>query len=90
MPRKAFEMPEGPIGPILEANLVRLGYAEMVVRSTEVAKKVTERTGKKISRQRISALLNAVNVEPATIELLAEGLGVKPSELVRKPEKKPL
>jgi hypothetical protein len=83
MARKGLELPDKPIGPLLVANLFRLGYADIVVRSAEVAKLVTEKTGRRITRQRVSALMNAVRVEPETIELLAQGLGVKAAELIK-------
>lgn len=84
--RKESEVGDKPIGPLLVKNLFRLGYADIVVRSAEVSRLVSERTGKSITRQRVSALMNAVRVEPETIELLAKGLGVKPAELLRDDE----
>lgn len=72
-----------PIGPVLAANLARLGYTETTIRTSEIARLVRERTGKKMSRQRISAILNAVRVNPGTIETLAMALGVSPNELTR-------
>ena len=72
-----------PIGPLLVRNLYRLGFADMVVRSAEIARRIEAKTGKPMSRQRISAMMNAVNVDPETIELLAKGIGVKPAELLR-------
>lgn len=84
MAPKAFEIPEGAIGPQIMLNLLRLGFADIVVRSSELSALVAEKTGKSMSRQRISAMMNAVRVEPETIEALAKGVGVKPSELTRK------
>lgn len=84
MARKEFEVGDDPIGPLLVLNLFRLGFADIVVRSSEIARLVSEKTGKSMTRQRIAAMTNAVRVEPGTIEQLAKGLGVKPSELVRK------
>jgi DNA-binding Xre family transcriptional regulator len=72
-----------PVGPVLERNLFRLGKADIVVRSTEIAKDVTASTGIPMSRQRISALMNAVHIEPETIEMIAKALKVKPSELLK-------
>jgi hypothetical protein len=72
-----------PIGPTLAKNLYRLGFADLVVRSAEIARLVEKKTGKTMTRQRISALMNAVRVEPKTIELLAKAIGVKPAELLR-------
>jgi hypothetical protein len=86
MPRRKTEDAD-PIGPIVEANLIRLGYAETVVKTTEIAELVSTKTGRPMSRQRVANILNAVRVNPATIDLLAEGLGVKPEELTRKPRK---
>jgi hypothetical protein len=76
-----------PAGTVLAENLIRLGYADVVVRTTEVARLVTEKTGHAMSRQRIAHLLNAVRINPETIEVLAKGLGVEPMELT-KPIKK--
>lgn len=83
MARKRAPEPDDPIGPILFENLDRLGYVDRVLRSAEIAKIVTERTGRSMTRQRVSQLINAVRVNPETIALLAEGLGVKPSELTK-------
>lgn len=71
------------IGPYVAKNMLRLGYAEIVPRSTEIARLVTEKTGRTISRQRISAIVNSVNVEPETIDLLATAMGVEAEELTR-------
>jgi hypothetical protein len=84
--RKEIEIDERPVGPRLVKNLFKLGYADIVVRSAEIARIVSERTGRKLTRQRISALMNAVRVEPETIELLAKGLGVKPADLLKDDE----
>lgn len=83
MAKKVHVESEEPMGPILEANLVRLGYGQMVVMTTRIAEIVANSTGKPMSRQRISALLNAVRIEPQTIATLAKALGVKPAELTR-------
>lgn len=79
MPRKA----EAPIGPVLAENLLRLGYADIFVRSSELARLVAEKTGRTMSRQRISAIMNAVRVDPDTVATLAEAIGVRPEELTR-------
>jgi hypothetical protein len=84
--RKEIEIDERPVGPRLVKNLFKLGYADIVVRSAEIARIVSERTGRKLTRQRVSALMNAVRVEPETIELLAKGLGVKPADLLKDDE----
>lgn len=84
MARKEFEAADDPIGPLIMVNLLRLGHADIVVRASELSRLVAEKTGKSMSRQRISAMMNAVRVEPETIEALAKGLGVKPSELTKK------
>jgi hypothetical protein len=80
MSRKA----EPPVGPILAENLLRLGYADIVVRASEVSRLVSERTGKAMSRQRVSAIMNAVRVDAETVSTLAEAIGVEPEELTRK------
>lgn len=89
MPPKKGETDAGPIGPLLARNLFRLGYADIVVRSTELEGLVSK-SGGKMSRQRISAIMNAVNVKPETIAQLAEAVGVKPAELTRPVEVKAL
>ena len=76
-----------PIGPILAENFIRLGYSERVIKTSEIARLVTEKTGKSMSRQRVANLLNAVRVNPETIEVLAQGLGVNPKELTRRAKK---
>lgn len=80
MARKA----EPPIGPMIAENLLRLGYADIVVRSSELAKLVAEKTGRSMSRQRISAIMNAVRVDDQTVATLAEAIGVEPEELTRR------
>jgi transcriptional regulator with XRE-family HTH domain len=75
-------------GAVLFDNLVRLGYGQTEYKTAEIAKLVGERTEKKMSRQRVSAILNAVRVTPETIATLAKALRVKPAELTRKPPKK--
>jgi hypothetical protein len=83
MAKKSAAGRDKAMGPIIARNLYRLGYGEMNVKSGEVAAKVSEKTGKPISRQRISQMMNAARIEPDTIEMLAKGLGVKVSELLR-------
>jgi hypothetical protein len=73
------------MGTILFENLERLGYVDRVARSAEIARLVKEKTGRSITRQRVQQLLNAVKISPETIELLARGLGVKPTDLTKKP-----
>lgn len=87
MARKSSDAEGEPMGSILFENLDRLGYVDRVARSSEIAKRVSEKTGKPFTRQRVLQLLNAVRINPETIELLASGLGVKSSELMRKPTK---
>jgi len=76
-----------PMGETLEKNLVRLGWASTKVRVSEIAKAVEDRTGKSVTKQRISGLLNAIFIESKTIKWLAEGLGVKPEELTKEEPK---
>jgi uncharacterized protein YneF (UPF0154 family) len=85
MARKTRDRGDMPIGPLLVKNLYRLGYADLVVRSAELSRLV-ERTGHKMSRQRIAQMMNAVRVEDETIAVLAKAIGVKPSELLRSDE----
>ena len=75
--------PTGPIGPTLAKNLLRLGYADIVVRSSELSKLVAAKTGATMSRQRISQIMNAVRVEDETIANIAKAIGVKPAELLK-------
>jgi hypothetical protein len=72
---------EPPDGTILAENLIRLGYSEHVIKTTEIARLVTEKTDKNMSRQRIASLLNAVRISPETWAALAKALGVEPGEL---------
>ena len=72
------------IGPLLAWNLYRHGHADIVVRASDLSELVREKTGKSMTRQRISALMNAVRVEPETIAILAQAIGVDPVELTRK------
>ena len=83
MARKKVVPGNKPIGPILAKNLYRLGLADIVVRTTEVAELIAKETGRRITRQRISAIVNAVKVEQETIDLIAKAIGVDPSELTR-------
>lgn len=75
--------PSKPVGPILIRNLHRLGFADIAVRCGEIAERVAKKTGKKVSRQRISAITKAAHIEPDTLKWLAKGLGVSPKELTR-------
>lgn len=70
-------------GEVLLENLCRLGWCERVVKATDLASKVTETTGKNLSRQRVAQLLNAVRITDETIEFLAQGIGVDAAELRR-------
>jgi hypothetical protein len=83
MALKDLEGDPKAVGPMLVKNLFRLGFADIVVRSAEIARLVEKKTGKTMTRQRISAMMNAVRVEPETIELLAKAIGVKPAELLK-------
>jgi hypothetical protein len=66
----------------VERNLLRLGWADLVPQSERISRLARE-AGLEFSRQRVSAIMNAVRVEPETIELIARAIGVKPSELTR-------
>lgn len=76
--------PGEPIGPIIAQNLYRLGYADIVVRSTELSRLISENTGRSMSRQRVAAVMNSVNVDPDTIATIADAIGVDPSELTKR------
>jgi hypothetical protein len=73
-----------PIGPVIAENLWRLGWAVIRPKGAELSKLVAERTGRSMSKQRISAIVNAVHVEPETIATLAQAIGVDPDELTRR------
>jgi hypothetical protein len=83
MAAKSFKSDSPPMGRLLARNLFRLGKADIVVRSTEIARDVSAATGSPMSRQRISALMNATYIEPETIEMIAKALKVKPAELLK-------
>ena len=87
MPRLKPIDPDFADGDILAYNLKRLGYRDEVVRTTQVAELVTEKTGHTMSRQRIANLLNAIRISSATFEAIAKGIGVKPAELKRLPKR---
>jgi hypothetical protein len=84
MVKRPSTEPDPPVGPIIAENLIRLGFVEQVVQTATVAKLVTEKTGSPMSRQRVSAILNAVRVKPSTVARLAKGIGVKPEELTKR------
>jgi hypothetical protein len=86
MARKKIDRPGGAIGPVLAHNFYRLGYGDVVIRHAEISKLVKKKTGKKMSRQRIAAILNAVRVSDETIETLAKAVGVKVDELTKPPD----
>jgi hypothetical protein len=71
-----------PDGSVLKRNLIRLGFSEHVVKTTEIAALVAQKTGKKMSRQRVANLLNAIRITSETIQTIAKGLGVKPEDLM--------
>ena len=87
---KARKTVDEPVGPLMAKHLFRLGYADIVVRSTELSRLVSEKTGRSMTRQRISAMMNAVRVEPETVALIAQAIGVKPGELTKPVEVKVL
>lgn len=74
---------DAPIGPTLAANLHRLGWATLAVKSSELSELVNTKTKKKMTRQRISSMMNAVRVERETIEAIAKAIGVKASDLTK-------
>lgn len=87
--KKANPGTDKPVGPLLVKNLHRLGFADVVVRSAEVARLVAEKTGRPMSRQRIASMMNAVRVEPETLDTLAKALGVKVADLLQDDEPPP-
>jgi hypothetical protein len=82
---KAQYVPTWPMGPVILANLYRLGYADVRPRATKLSELVTE-AGGSMSNKRISAIVNAARVEPQTVAWLAKAIGVKPAELLREVE----
>lgn len=80
--------PDPPIGELIAANLVRLGYSEVRVRVqvTKISDLIRAKTGRVLSRQRVSAILNSRRVNPGTVEMIAAAVGVSPDELLRRPE----
>ena len=84
MARKKSHEGDIPTGDVIAENLARLGYADRVIRLSEIAGLIEEKTGKKMSRQRIANILGSLRVHPETVEMLANGLGVKPEELTKR------
>lgn len=78
--------PDEPIGPIIANNLARLGYAETVIRISEIARAIERHTGKPCSPQGVSHVINAVRLEKTTIAKVADSLGVALSDLLAKPD----
>lgn len=76
-------VPAKAVGPVLVKNLHRLGFADLTIRSAELSRLVAAKTGKTMSRQRISAIANSVRVERATLDILAEAIGVETAELLK-------
>jgi hypothetical protein len=74
-PRKAH------MGRVLAENLVRLGWAERIVRVR--AQEICDRMEGGMVRQRINALLGAETIRPETLKRIADAIGVKPDELTR-------
>lgn len=87
MAKKKTEAPPEGTGPIVAHNLYKLGYGHVVIRHAEIADLIEKKTGRKMSRQRVAAILNSVRVTPQTIKLLADAVGVKPEELTKPPER---
>lgn len=69
-------------GTVLAEGLIRLGFVRQTVAMAEVAEIVSERTGKPLTRQRLSTLLNSIRISPDTIKMIAGALEVDPSELM--------
>ncbi len=80
--------PDG-MGKVIALNLIRLGYVEHSVRVADIARLITEKTGKPMSRQRVSAIMRAPHIEQGTLEMIAKAVGVKPAELLRPKEPTP-
>lgn len=68
------------MGQMLYEMLHENGYTESTVAVSAVAEKVG------LSRQRVSALLNARRIMPETLERIAKALGVPVKELRKKPK----
>jgi hypothetical protein len=86
MARKKAHEGDIPSGDVIAENLARLGYADQVIRLSEIAQRIGDTTGKKVSRQRIANILGSLRVYPDTVEMLAKGLGVKAEELTKRPK----
>lgn len=83
-PKTHTPIAEAPaMGPVILANLLRLGFAEVKPQAARIAKLAGSK-GRPITRQRISQIVNAVRVEPETVETIAQAVGVKPAELLRR------
>ena len=72
-----------PMGPIVAKNLSRIGLTSTSVNTAEVARLVTAKTGKSMSRQRVASILNQVKISDRTIEMLAKAVGLKPDDLLK-------
>lgn len=85
MARKKLTRPEGPVGPIIADNLFRLGFGDRIVRGKDLSELIDKKwRGKRtMSRQRITNILNSVNVSDQTLQTIAEAIGVEPGELLR-------
>jgi hypothetical protein len=71
------------VGSIIKQTLINMGYVEEpAVKLTEVARIVTEKTDKNLSKQRLKAILEADRVSAETLNWLARGLGISVAELV--------
>jgi transcriptional regulator with XRE-family HTH domain len=82
--KKAEPAPEGAsMSPILIYNAKRLGWSEEIIRYSDIAKAISDKVGKPVSRQRVSLIMNSHNVTPEALEMLAKGLGVPVRELTR-------
>jgi plasmid maintenance system antidote protein VapI len=69
------------MGRVLAENLVRLGWAERIVRVR--AQEICDRMEGGMVRQRINALIGAETIRPETLKRIADAIGVKAEELTR-------
>jgi hypothetical protein len=74
-------------GATLALNLLRLGWAEMIVRVkvSKLCAAIARSSGGAytMNRQRINTLLRSETIRPETLKRIADAIGVKPEELTR-------